>query len=496
MASPVDSLEPRYVWKFFGELAQVPRPSKREDQAVEWLVKTGRALGCEVELQEIQPGAGRPFYANTLLRKPATPGREASPVTALQAHIDMVGVRADGVQHDFSKDPIALRVLGDEVRATGTTLGADNGIGLCAALAALADPDVSHGPLEVLITVDEEAGMTGARNLKHGWLKAKYLLNLDSEEDGEATISCAGGMDTIGERPLALEAAPTGWQAWTLELNKLPGGHSGLQIHEGRANAIRVLAEILQTLEKVTPLRISTLAGGSARNAIPDKARATFLAAPEGAAALQARVAGLEGELRARLSPLFETNGALQLRLSAADPAPALVMSQAEAALLLNLLQTLPHGVKTMSPAVPGLVQTSTNLALLKTENGKVQIDFLSRSSVDPEKHALGDELAALLGAAGFTCRTGNEYPGWKPVPDSDIVALLKQAHVEALGAELKIIACHAGLECGLIGDASPGLQMVSFGPTIKGAHTPDEHTFVSSVAQFWKVLKAVLEKV
>lgn len=485
----VSQLQPELIWRFFSELAQIPRESKKEDRAVQWLMDTGRALGCEVETQPIA-GPGRPLFANVLLRKPAKPGCEHFPAIALQAHIDMVCEKNEGVAHDFSTDPLQLRIIDGNVWATDTTLGADNGIGLCAALAALADPDLQHGPLEVLVTVDEEAGMSGARNLKPGWLKADYLLNLDSEEEGEATISCAGAIDSIGTRPISMRPLPEGHEVLAIKVRGLRGGHSGLNIGEGRGNALKILGQVMFGVHAGSPSLVCSVQGGNKRNAIPREATA-LMAVPVARAERARHAASLVIE---HLTKTFaDVEPGLTVTVESAEPVP--VMNPADSAAILHILGELPNAVVAMSADVPGLVQTSTNLGIATTSKSAVEINLLSRSSVDSEKLALASRISETFLRHGFAVRQDNDYPGWKPQPDSDVVQLVKRVHLEEFGRELKITAIHAGLECGLIGLACPDLQMISFGPSMWGVHTPQEHVSIASVANFWKLLRAVLER-
>ncbi len=483
----MDSPQPTLLWDFFQKLAAIPRESKHEDRAVAWLIETGKALGCSVETQPMA-GPERPHFANVLLRKPATAGRADRPTIALQAHIDMVCEKNEGCTHDFSQDPIRLRRVGeDHIYATDTTLGADNGIGLCAALAALADPTLEHGPLEVLITVDEEAGMTGARNLRPGWLRADYLLNLDSEEEGEATISCAGAVDSNGARQLTWSAPDPGTHAMTLRVRGLRGGHSGLNIGESRGNALKILTHVLGRLPSA---QIATLQGGNKRNAIPREATATIYIGDAHLAATHKIVAAEAAALRAHFASV---EADLSITLEPEPAPPGRIMSAADTRALLAALGGLPHGVIGMSRAVPALVETSTNLALAKMSPDTIQLHLLSRSSHDPAKRALADRINAIFLATGFLCQEGNDYPGWQPAPHSDVVRLVKDTHQRTFGQELKIVAIHAGLECGLIGTNYPAMQMISFGPNMWDVHTPQEHVSISSVAQFWKLLRATL---
>ncbi len=486
--STLHTLQPALIWKFFRLLSDIPRESKKEDRAVEWIVRTGRELGCDVETQPLA-GEERPYFANVLLRKAATAGRELWPVIAMQAHIDMVCEKNQGTAHDFATDGIRLLIDGDHLRAEGTTLGADNGIGVCAALAALADPTLKHGPLEVLITVDEEAGMTGARMLRPGWLRARHLLNLDSEDEGEATISCAGARDSTGRRGFSLVPSPIGASSYALKVRGLRGGHSGLNIGENRGNAIKVLAGLLEGLEAVSPVRLADIAGGNKRNAIPREATAVIWL-ESGAVSVASGIV-LRGAESARAA--FPEDSGLSITLEPATAVSALTAE--DSAKLISLLNALPHGVIAMSKDVLGLVETSTNLAMVTIQDGAVGINLLSRSSIDPAKAALAGQINGIFSGYGFAGGEANDYPGWKPQPDSAVVHYLKRVHLDLTGKELKITAFHAGLECGLLGMAYPDMEMVSFGPNMWGVHTPQEHASISSTGNFWKLLRSVLER-
>ena len=475
-------LDPQTLWDYFSELSKIPRGSKNEAAAADWVAEQGRGLGCQVE---------RDAVGNVLIRKPASPGREGRPVTCLQAHVDMVCEKNESTIHDFTKDPIQLVREGDQLRANGTTLGADNGVGVCAALAVLASREIQHGPLEVLVTIDEETGLTGANGIAPGWLKAKYLLNLDSEEEGFLTIGCAGGVDTIITRKLSLEAPRTGMRAYRLKVFGLKGGHSGIDINAGRANAIRLLAQVLLNLQGEFDIQMASIKGGNKRNAIPREASAYLFIDPAEEGPFKAELARHEAHWKTACGA-FDPGLAFALEPSQEDR----VMSPLDATALLQLLLALPHGVEAMSPDIPGLVQTSTNLGVIDVANGTVEVNLLTRSSIDASKAALTDRIAAICGLAGFESRLSGGYPGWKPEPGASIVKLINEVNQEVFGKPLDIVAIHAGLECGLIGEKYPGMEMVSFGPDMWDVHTPDEHVSLPSVANFWKLLVAALERI
>jgi dipeptidase D len=481
MSDLLDTLEPKPLWRYFLELSTIPRGSKQEAAAAAWVMEQGRALGCEAE---------RDAVGNVLLRKAASPGREGRPAVALQCHVDMVCEKNEGTPHDFARDPIRVRRDGDVLRATGTTLGADNGIGVAAGLAVLAASDLRHPALELLVTIDEETGLTGANGLKGGWLRAATLLNLDSEEEGELTIGCAGGMDTLARRALTPAAALAGARALRMKVAGLKGGHSGIDIAAGRGNSIRILAQVLEAVMARHALQLVSVAGGNKRNAIPREASAVLLCEPAREAALAADVARLSAEWRAALGA-FDPNLAISVEPGTAS-AP---MSAADARAVVGLLLAGPHGVEAMSPDIAGLVQTSTNMGLVETREGVVEVNFLTRSSLDASKHALAARVAAAAAVAGFESTHSGGYPGWKPEPGSKVVKLVDAVHRELTGKPMAIKAIHAGLECGLIGEKYPGLEMASIGPSMWDVHTPDEHVSIPSVKSFWTLLTAVLAR-
>ncbi len=480
MTDPFDLPEPRDLWRYFLALSRIPRPSGREEAAARWVAEEARALGCEVE----RDGVG-----NVLVRKPAAPGRADRPGVALQAHLDMVCEKNGGTVHDFDRDPIRVVRDGDAIRAVGTTLGADDGIGVAAAMAVLASRELRHGPLEALFTVDEETGLTGASALRPGWLRARYLLNLDSEEEGELTIGCAGGLDTVATRRLALSAPPPGARALRVEVTGLRGGHSGTDIGAGRGNSLRVLAQLLDAVLARLPVRLAALEGGAKRNAIPREASAVLLVSPADEPRLATLVAAEEAAGRTALGA-FDPGLAIRLHPAAAEA----VLSPEDARALVGLLLAAPTGIEAMSPDIPGLVQTSTNMGVASTRGGVAEVTFLTRSSVEPSRAALAARVAAVARLAGFEPRHDAGYPGWKPEPGASLVGLVDGVHRATFGRPMVVKAIHAGLECGLIGEKHPGLEMVSLGPTVLDAHTPDERVGAASVAAFARLLGAVLE--
>lgn len=480
MDNSLSGLEPKVLWQYFLALSRIPRGSKHESAAADWVAEQGRALGCAV---------ARDTVGNVRLRKAASPGREDRPGLALQAHVDMVCEKNEGTDHDFLRDPITLDRDGDLLRAQGTTLGADNGIGVAAALAVLASPEVQHGDLEVLITLDEETGMTGALGLPQAWLSSAYLLNLDSEVEGELIIGCAGGIDTVARRRIDWVAPESGWIPVRVRVLGLKGGHSGMDIAANRGNAIRILAQVLEALVGRVQWQLARVDGGNQRNAIPREAAAVLFVRPEAEGPLRTEVTRLEGEWQAAYGP-FAPNLALSVEPGTATRA----MSGADAEAVLGLLLAGPHGVEAMSPDLPGLVQTSTNLGVVATGDDRVEVVFLTRSALDGSRLALARRVAAIARLAGFEAVHEGGYPGWAPEPGSDLVRLVDRIHRQVTGKPMAIKALHAGLECGLFAEKLPGMQMASIGPSMWDVHTPDERVSIQSVANFWRLLVAIVE--
>ncbi|GAB4137156.1 MAG: aminoacyl-histidine dipeptidase [Planctomycetota bacterium] len=473
-------LEPDRLFSAFLSLSRIPRGSGDEAAAASWFAAEAEKAGCEV----LRDDAG-----NVLARKDAAKGRERAVPIVLQCHIDMVCEKNEGTVHDFRKDPIAVRRDGEFLFASGTTLGADNGIGVAAALAVLQSTDIAHGPLEVLVTVDEETGMTGAKGLRAGWMRSRWMLNLDSEEEGELTIGCAGGLDTVASRRVSFAPAPDG-AAVRVKVFGLKGGHSGIDIGAGRANALRLLAQVLDEARRLLRISLASLSGGNKRNAIAREASAVAVVAREKEGELRGLVARLESEWRLAFGGI-DPGIAFSVEPAKADR----VLADADADALIGLLLAGPHGVEAMSPDIPGLEQTSTNLGIAEVEGDIATVSFLTRSSIDASKRALAARIAAACRLAGFEPQESGGYPGWKPDPDSDIVKHVQRAHEDLYGKPMVVKAIHAGLECGLIRESYPDMQMASIGPSMWDVHTPDEHVSIPSVARFWDFLRAILER-
>jgi dipeptidase D len=478
----VTDLEPKSVWKHFAALSAIPRPSRKEAAARAYVLSEAARLN----LQATQDAAG-----NVVVRKPATPGREKAPMAALQGHLDMVCEQNEGGTHNFDTDPIRLVPHGDWLMADGTTLGSDNGLGVAAALAVMESSSIKHGPLEFVFTIDEETGLTGANEFPEGVLHSKYFLNLDGEEEGTLCIGCAGGINTVARRKIARHAAGAG-QGYRIKVAGLAGGHSGVDIHKGRGNALRFLAYALQGAIEKFHIEVADVKGGSAHNAIPREAYATIVLDPSREADLRALLAKIES---AGLADLGSYDPGLKITLEPVAK-PAQVLAAADAAAIAAVLIALPHGVMAMSPDVPGLVQNSTNIAMIATREDHVEIETSQRSAIETSKNGVARMVSTVFRLAGFDPTPVGGYPGWKPEPGSDIVKAAKAAHQEILGKTPELVAMHAGLECGVIGEKHPGMQMISFGPQIENPHSPGERLKISSVEPFWKFLTGLLERI
>ncbi|MDH7516611.1 MAG: aminoacyl-histidine dipeptidase [Bacteroidota bacterium] len=483
MQTSLLELEPHAVWKYFHQITAVPRPSKKEGGILEYIKETVAKLGYAYEQDKT---------GNILVRKPATPGFENAPTVLLQGHVDMVCEKNKGTEFDFDTDPIRAYVEGEWVTADGTTLGADNGIGVAMALAVLEARDLVHPTLEFLFTVDEETGLTGAKGLKPGFVHADIMLNIDSEEDGALYVGCSGGMDTAGVMVLEYEDAPAGYTALEIVVDGLKGGHSGLDIHAGRGNAIRFLARTLAALAKETDVRLAGISGGSKRNAIPREAECTVRVPAESAPVVDKTVKDLNAIFLAEIGTV---EPALKVSVKPSGEGGKTIIP-AQFATLLDVLRALPHGVLKMSADIPGLVETSTNLATIAVDNGELTIGTSQRSSVESEKQEAVDMVSAVFRLAGMRVVQGDGYPGWKPNMQSRALKVTKESFRELFGKDPEIKAIHAGLECGLIGEVYPGLDMISFGPTIEGAHSPDERVNIPAVDRCWQLVVRVLENV
>lgn len=476
----LSALEPALVWKHFAEIARIPRPSHHEAAIRKYIVDFAEAHGLEHCVDEAD---------NVYVRKPATAGMENRKGIILQAHLDMVPQKNNDKTFDFEKDPIDAYVDGEWVTADGTTLGADNGIGVASALAVLEDNTIEHGPIEALFTATEETGMDGAFGLKAGLLRGDILLNLDSETEGELYVGCAGGLDANIELPYAAEPTPaTGYKAYKIEVKGLKGGHSGIQIGYQRANANRLLFRFL--LHTDIPTLLCSVDGGGLRNAIPREAVATVLVGESDAARFEKEVAGFCKTVNAEFDGIED---AISVTAAAAD-APTEMIPAETAAKLAKAVVGAPNGVVKMSMEMEGLVQTSTNLARVVSDGGSVKIQCLLRSSVNSEKHALGEAIRGVFELAGAKVALEGDYDGWKPNMSSPILHAMLASYEALFGAKPAVTAIHAGLECGIIGGTYPNLDMISFGPTICYPHSPDEKVNIASVGKFYRFLLHTLK--
>jgi dipeptidase D len=482
-AEMIPELEPRTLWKHFAELNAIPRPSKKEERIVAFMRAFGEDLGLETRVDDI---------GNVIIRKPATPGMEERVGVVLQGHLDMVHQKNAGTDFDFDSQGIRMRVEGDWVAADGTTLGADNGIGVAAIMAILASDDIPHPAIEALFTVDEETGMTGATGLKKDVLSGSILLNLDTEDDTELTIGCAGAVNVLVNGRYDEERAEPGEAAFVLRVCGLAGGHSGMDIHRGRANANKSLNRLLFLAQENLGLRIAWLDAGGLRNAIPREASACISVNASRAMELKAFIANETATLKTEYAA---TDPGLEVCLDPCEPPDALLGAQFQRQ-LLSSIYTCPNGIFRMSPEIEGLVQTSNNLAKVAVADGAYQIHCLVRSALDSEKLDLARAIRCSFEPIGARVEFSGSYPGWTPRPDAPIVKLMSDLYLDMFGEKPSVLACHAGLECGIVGARYPEMQMISFGPTIRGAHSPDERVQISSVQKFWRFLRATLEKI
>jgi dipeptidase D len=480
MSNEIRNLEPKALWNNFADLGAIPRPSKREEKAIQFVEDFGKKLGLETIRDEV---------GNVIIKKPATPGMEDAIPIILQGHVDMVPQKNKEVDFDFDTMGINMYVDGDWVKARGTTLGADNGIGVAAAMTVLAADDIPHPPLEALFTMDEETGMTGAMALKGGLLDGKIMLNLDSEDEDELTIGCAGGIDVTIKYDYEQVDAPSDMNTYQLVVKGLKGGHSGMEIHLGRGNANKIMNRLLWMAARKFGLRVHEIDGGGLRNAIPRESHAKVLVPGDQTEAFEAYIKA-EGEVLK--SEYKTTDPDFSLLLQGADAVDKL-MDQIAQDLLLSAVYANHSGIYRMSPDVDDLVQTSNNLARVYVSGGKVEIQNLTRGAVDSEKMDMAYAIEACYAATGANITMDGAYPGWAPDPHALINGLMTEVYKNEFGKEPHILACHAGLECGIIKETYRDVDMISFGPNIRGPHSPDERVQISSVQRFWGLLKNTL---
>ncbi|MCH7548817.1 MAG: aminoacyl-histidine dipeptidase [Candidatus Krumholzibacteriota bacterium] len=480
---PLTKLEPKYLWSLFDAIRQIPRPSKHEEKIRAYILSWAGEKGFDARTDDV---------GNVVVRVPGTASHENAPVLVVQSHMDMVCEKNKDVEFDFMNDPIQLERDGDWLTARGTTLGADNGVGLAAAMALAEDPDVVHPPLEILVTVDEETGLTGAGQLSPDLLEGRRLLNLDTEELGAIYIGCAGGGDSNITLQTPEMDTPENFAGLRITVKGLRGGHSGMDIIEQRGNAIKALARILWKAGAGHALNLVSFEGGGVHNAIPREAAADCVVEKKSLDTIATLVRS-EAEAIATELGAVEPNFSVEVE-AIAERAPVM-WDEKTTDILINLLYTIPHGVDTMSNDVPGLVETSNNLASVWTRDGHVVIGTSSRSSLNSAVQAMRDRIRAAATLAGGEVEENNAYPGWKPNTDSELLAIMLATYKQLYGNEPEVKAVHAGLECGIIGEKCPGMDMISFGPIIEAPHSPDERVNIPSVETFWTLLKALVKE-
>ena len=483
MSKDILKLKPESLWKNFYELTQIPRPSKKEEKVRAFLKKYGEGLGLETLVDDI---------GNVIIKKPATAGMENRKGIILQGHMDMVPQKNSDTDHDFEKDPIDAYVDGEWVTAKGTTLGADNGIGVAAGMAVLEAKDIEHGPVEVLVTMDEETGMTGAENLKPGLLDGDILLNLDSEDEGELYIGCAGGVNSTGEFTYTSEDVPEGMAAYKIIVKGLKGGHSGLDINLGRGNANKIMNVLLMKATEKYGLRLAEINGGSLRNAIPRESFATVVVPEDKKKDFETFVAEFEAIVKDEFS---EADPGVTVTAETTDLPGSLIDEKATKG-LYDAVAGCPNGVIAISKKVKGIVETSTNLAIVKSGDGKISIETLQRSLVDKDRDKLSREVRDVFEASGAKADSNGSYPVWKPNPDSTILKEMKEIYNNRFGKVPEVKVIHAGLECGILGATYTNWDMISFGPTIRNPHSPDEKVNIETVQKFWDFLLETLKHV
>ncbi|HAH23491.1 MAG TPA: cytosol nonspecific dipeptidase [Prolixibacteraceae bacterium] len=485
MSNEISKLTPKEVWENFYQLTRIPRPSYHEEEVRKFIADFGKGLGLET----IQDAAG-----NVIVRKPATPGMEKRKGVILQGHLDMVPQKNSDKNHDFTKDPIETVIDGEWVRANGTTLGSDNGIGVAAAMAVLASKDLAHGPIEALFTATEETGMDGANGIKPGILKGDILLNMDSEDEGELYVGCAGGEDASIQFKFKEVEVPGESIAFRLNVTGLKGGHSGLDIVLGRGNANKIFFRLLKETHKTCGVRLASINGGNLRNAIPREAFGVITVPYEKADKLVGQIAGLTSIIKRELTV---TEPTLKIELSKMDMPASLIDLQTQVN-LTHAIVACPNGVIRMSDTMLGLVETSTNLAIVisDTTTKTIEVSCLMRSSVDTARAELGSRMDSVFTLAGAEVTLKGGYPGWKPNMESPILKTMQQVYQSKFGRIPEIKAIHAGLECGILGGTYPNWDMISFGPTIRFPHSPDEKVNIESVCKFWDFLVETLKNI
>lgn len=483
MNSEIRALEPQNLWNKFADLNAVPRPSKKEERVIAFMKNYGESLGLPVHVDAV---------GNVIIKKPATAGMEDRKTIVMQSHLDMVHQKNADTDFDFDTQGIEMRIDGDWVRANGTTLGADNGLGVATIMAILESTDIPHPAIEALFTIDEETGMTGAMGLEGGLLDGEILLNLDTEEDDEIGVGCAGGIDVTATRSYKQETVAEGKTAYTIAIRGLNGGHSGMDIHKGLGNANKIMNRLLFDGFENFGLQINNIEGGSLRNAIPRESFATVVVDKIQAEAFEFETGELSKIIQKELA-ITEPNLVIEVTAIAT---PDNVMELGVQEGIIKALYAAHNGVYTMSASIPDLVETSNNIAKVTIADGEISVKCLTRSSVETSKQDLVNKLRATFELTGCEVTTGGDYPGWAPNMDSPILKVLDTLYEKLNGEKAHVAACHAGLECGILGQNYPDMDMISFGPTILGAHSPDERASISSVQKYWKFVKEILKEI
>jgi len=479
----IRNLQPKEVWNKFADLNAVPRASKKEEQVIAFMKDFGEKLNLETHVDAV---------GNVIIKKPATTRMEKRKAVVLQSHLDMVHQKNKDTQFDFATQGIQMKIEGDWVKANGTTLGADNGLGVATIMAILESDSIAHPALEALFTIDEETGMTGAKGLISGLLEGDILLNLDTEEDDEIGVGCAGGVDITAKRTYSQEKVQEGKTAYLIKINGLTGGHSGMEIHKGLGNANKLMNRLLLNTYENYGLQLAKLEGGGLRNAIPRESEALVVVDKTRMEAFEQHVETLAKVIKAEYK---KTDPDLTIS-AAATEIPEKVMTAKVQKQFVNAIQTAWNGVYRMSPDIAGLVETSNNVARVEVKNGNIEVLCLTRSSVESSRIDLANTLEASFKLMGSTVEFSGEYPGWKPNMDSAILKVLVEKYKKLNNEEAKVSACHAGLECGILGQNYPEMDMISFGPTIRGAHSPDERASISSVKKFWQFVQEILKDI
>lgn len=481
MSQALSQLEPKQIWKNFSKLNAIPRGSKKEEKIVAFMVEFGKSLGLETKVDGVK---------NVLIKKPATPKMQNRKTVVLQSHLDMVHQKNNATVFDFDKQGIDMYVDGDWVKARGTTLGADNGLGVAAIMSVLESKDIEHPALEALFTIDEETGMSGAKGLQGGFLSGEILLNLDTEEDDEIDIGCAGGLDVTASKMYAEKEVPKDSIAYQISLKGLRGGHSGMDIHRGFGNANKIMNEIL--LRGKDMISVVSIHGGSLRNAIPRESVAVITFDKKHEAQIRKNLEEVFNTIKTEFK---NTEPAMELQLEQVKTSARAMDTEAQK-FFLEAIKNAHNGVYKMSEDMSDLVEASNNIAKVNVQDGRIMIECLTRSSVEKTKAEVAEQLKTTFDGKGFKTVFSGDYPGWKPNPDSPILAVLTELYTSVFNTKPKVVACHAGLECGILGTNYPGMDMISFGPTIHGAHSPDEKANIPSAQKFWKFLLAILQHI